>query len=62
MLSKVKVLKEQFQDTQADFKEHAHRVINISLKPRGDRGPTGIQGPKGNKGPTGPVGCVFLPR
>ena len=60
MLTKVRALKNTFEDTEADFKEHAHRVINISLKPRGDTGSAGVQGIKGNKGPTGPLGYVSL--
>ena len=41
MLKKVKAIKSDFYNLEADFKTEAHRQISISLKPRGDKGPTG---------------------
>ena len=41
MLKKVRAIKSDFDDLEADFKTQAHRQISISLKPRGDKGPTG---------------------
>lgn len=41
MLKKVKAIKSDFYNLEADFKTQAHRQLSISLKPRGDKGPTG---------------------
>mmetsp|Transcript_50841 Transcript_50841/g.158884 ORF Transcript_50841/g.158884 Transcript_50841/m.158884 type:complete len:293 (-) Transcript_50841:53-931(-) len=61
MLKKVKSIRHDFYNIEADFKTHAHRKVNIALMPRGDRGPTGPPGKMGNKGPTGPVGLPGYP-
>jgi hypothetical protein len=42
MLKKVKAIKSDFYNLEADFKTQAHRQLSISLKPRGDKGPTGL--------------------
>jgi hypothetical protein len=42
MLKKVKAIKRDFENLEADYKTQAHRQISIELKPRGDKGPTGI--------------------
>ena len=42
MLKKVKAIKRDFENLEADYKTQAHRKISIELKPRGDKGPTGI--------------------
>lgn len=41
MLKKVKAIKSDFYDLEADYKTAAHRQLSISLKPRGDKGPPG---------------------
>jgi len=42
MLKKVKAIKRDFENLEADYKTQAHRQISIELKPRGDKGQTGI--------------------
>ena len=56
MLKKVKAIKSNFYNLEADFKTAAPRQLTISLKPRGDKGPPGPPGVIGNTGPPGPVG------
>lgn len=48
MTKKVKSLRWDVEREQAIYATHAHRVISIALKPRGDRGAPGPQGPIGN--------------
>jgi hypothetical protein len=58
MSKTLKKLKSNFFNLEADLQTHAHRQLDIALKPRGD---TGAAGPRGNPGLRGPVGPVGAP-
>jgi len=42
MIKKVKAIKSDFYNLEADFKTQAHRQLSIALKPRGNKGPAGM--------------------
>ena len=56
MTKKIKRMKRDLEKQEAIFATHAHRVIRIDLKPRGNTGSPGPEGIIGNTGPLGEVG------
>jgi hypothetical protein len=58
MSTTLRQLKKNFYNLEADLQTHAHRQLDIALKPRGNRG---AAGPRGNDGPQGPQGTVGAP-
>ena len=56
MLAGVRTLRNRLANLEAQFETHAPRHLDISLKPRGNRGSVGRPGPQGKKGPPGQVG------